>query len=124
MLYCIYSGITDINCSLFLIFDILRYLALLRLFSWLLLSWRLGTLALPCSTAKTPSWRQSEPSLTPHSSTSSTSLTIRSLPSTYRSSCPCVCLFCCHFSKSCQSSSRGAERNKPRRTESRRSIVK
>lgn len=101
---------------------LLRYPALSRHFSWLLLSWRLGTSALPCSTAKKPSQRQSEPSLTPRCSTSSTSLTIRSLPSTYHSSCPCVCLFCCHCSKFCLSSSRDAERNKPRRTESRRNM--
>lgn len=122
--YFTYCGITDIICRLFfnLIFNILRYPVLSRHFSWLLLSWRLGTSALPCSTAKKPSRRQSEPSLTPRCSTSSTSLTIRSLPSTYRSSCPCVCLFCCHCSKSCLSLGRGAERNKPRRTESRKNM--
>ena len=105
-----------------LLWHIVRFPALSRRSSWLLLSWRPGTWALPCSTARRPSWRQSEPSSTPRCSTSSTSRTTRSLPSTYPSSCPCVCLFCSPCSKSCLSSGRGAERNRPRRTESKRNM--
>lgn len=88
-----------------------------RLCSWRWPSWRLGTSALPYSTAKRPSWHQRERSLTLHSSTSCTFPTTRSLPSTYRSSCPCACLFCYRCSKSCLRPDRDAEKSKPRWTE-------
>lgn len=89
--------------------------------SWPWLSWRPGTLALPCSTVKRPSQHQKEHSLTLHSSISCTFLMTRSLLSTYRSSCPCVCPFCCHCSKSCLRFVRDAEKSKPRRTEDKNS---
>lgn len=88
-----------------------------RLCSWLWLSWRPGTSALLCSTVKRPSWLQREPSLTRHSSTSSTFPMTRSSLSTYHSSCPCVCLSCCHCSKLCLRLDRDAKKSKPRRTE-------
>lgn len=86
-------------------------------------SWRPGTSALPCSTVKRPSWRQREHSLTLHSSTFCTFPMTRSLPSTYHSSCPCACLFCCHCSKSCLRLDGDAEKSKPRRTENKKKHI-
>lgn len=106
-----------INCIQSVLLSLsFRCPALSRRCSWLLQSWRPGTWALLCSTVKRPFWHRRERSLTHRCSTSCTFLTIRSLRSTYPCSCPCVCLFCCHCSKSCLRPDRDAKKSKLRRT--------
>lgn len=89
----------------------------LPLSSWLRVSWRRGTWAWPCSTVRKLSSIQNEPSSTPPSSTSSISLTIRSLPSTSLSSCPCVSPSCSHCSRWPPRHARGDGRDRTRRSE-------
>ena len=109
-----------------MVFEVTQYLllsmsprcrVLSRPCSWLWLSWRWGTLASPCSTARRPSWHRREPSSTPPSSTSSIFQMTRSLPSTSPYSCPCVSPSCCPCSRSPLRSDRGARTNRRRKTE-------